>query len=398
MGSARVGFVLTSLRILPPSALAATLLVASPAWAEVRARIPQGWATSRSAPDAVEDMANAAGARVVQRLKTSAIDDFQEGLTVLDVPRPLAPDATRDEVASREALRAWTRRLGGAEAEPAGVEVRGLDDEVSVVVGYVDVGEVRHTMALVPAGTRHGVLVMTTRIAERSLYDSVFDDVVASVSGAEPPLVPFAMGQLRRIAGAAWALVGVLAFLGVGMTADRAGDQRRTGIRAAVVLLGLAVLVTAGATMGLGKHDAALRAAGSDALAAGIELGAYGLVAAVLVFVVGATLGRSRVVQSAPSAGVYATRSTASGATPSPGTKLYDDGGMGIIKVDIPGGRGGASASSSSRRAELSAADMLEQELHGTPPDDEELSAADMLIEELEAKVKGRPPPPRRGE
>lgn len=436
-------------RLAAISLVATLLLPAAVALADVRAQPPQGWVTARRGAEAVEALATTWGARVVQTLHTPVADDFDETLTLLDVPTPLAGDSIADSADARRAVDGFAAALEGAEVVQA---TRVATDEgISIATGEVEVDSTVYHVAIGPSGPRHAVLVLTSTRAERSLYRPVFEQASRELTGLQPTVLPFDVQQLRLFGALGWVLATLAAYLIAIRASDRVGDHSNGSRRAALLLTLLAVLVGVGLGAWLQEEASGLRLVGSDPVSVAVEIGAYGLAGAAFALLAGRLMGRSRVVQSAPSAGVYAAR--AGTVPPVSSSKLYDDGGMSIIQVDLPNqpgqpdngtppepttpvanlapaesGTDGASASSSTAsasaslpsasrsRAELSAADLLLEELEAEsrgvtppprpPPSDpgesglsrEELSAADMLIEELEAKVKGRrrPPPARK--
>ncbi|MGH1345656.1 MAG: hypothetical protein ACRBN8_29090 [Nannocystales bacterium] len=281
------------------SAVLCVLLFALSAQAAVRmADAPAGWEEgSEEAAARADDWADALDGRVDDVFSTRSDDDFSETLALLSLPFAMSPGAELDP---ERALEDAVGSLFESEASSPRL-VEGTED-APIVTGIWTENGVVYQVAVVSAGSGQGAVFLAVRESERSLYAKVFDDAVASIAGAAPPLSPFRIRPWRTGSLVGWLIVLILGWLIVANTAVREDGAAAIGRSVAALCILLAVVAGAVVYMALIDEAAPLRLANLTRSRVALEIAAGGTIAALLAWFLGALRdGTVRRVESAPS-------------------------------------------------------------------------------------------------
>lgn len=322
-------------------AVLCVVLFALSAQAAVRiAGAPSGWDEgSADAAARAEGWAEALGGTVDDVYSTRTEDDFSETLALLALPAAMSPGADLNpEQALEDAVGALF------ESEPASPRLLEGTDDAPIVTGVWTEDGIVYEVAVVSAGPSQGVVLLAVRESERSLYGRIFDEAVASIAGAAPPLSPFQIAPWRTGSLVTWGFVLVIGWLIIGNTAVRQDGAAAVGRSVAVLCVLLAVIGGAVVYMALIDEAGPLRLAKLTRSRVALEVAAGGVMAALVAWFLGALRdGTVRRVESAP-----AGRGTFSGSSartlspnlvpPSRPAVLTDPGhGMGeaeMVKAD----------------------------------------------------------------
>ncbi len=277
------------------------------AQAEVRVdRTPAGWVTPASAEanERAADWASNTGARVMQVFSTRSEDGFSETLAVLALRGPMQADA-RDR--PTEALAAAVGEL--FTTEPLDATWSELDAAATVIKGRWEEDGVSYQVALASAGPSRGLAIVAVRVAETSLYDGVFDDVIDELRGASPSLQAFDVRRWRWGLGIGWVVfVAVAWFITRSRPSgsDGPGSVGRTvGIACTLAAMLGSVVVFAV----LADSGPMLRVARLSRPTIVTEFAVAGLAVAMLAWLYGMIReGSVRRIDSAPTGGTFAER------------------------------------------------------------------------------------------
>lgn len=301
-----------ALRLLVFAAAVGTCLWATDAAAgEITVQAPAGWDVDAQAPREAlreaDEWASTAQLEVTQVASPSDEDAFIENLVVLRDLRPLHPAVLDDEAASLATLADLSSSIFDSSADPESAEFVDSGSSRLFTARWI-VDGVTWDVALAPSSTEHALIVLKTRRADKSLYDDLFDEVVASTQGVEPPIKPFAQATWRWTFLLVWLVLagvahGVSLALGSAYRAHLAASRR-----ASTALIGLAIVVAVIVYLVLGGRAVSLELAGTSAMAVAVETLAGGLAAAGLLILLGRVLGGDEGrVESAPKTGVFST-------------------------------------------------------------------------------------------
>lgn len=284
--------------------------------ASVRLTPPAGWVTSAHADQSALVRANSwserSGLRLLHVLATSDRDDFVETAALLTHDAPLARVELEQASAARDRLSSVVHEMIVSDVAPrtSGFAPVGLHPQPVFVAAY-DVGETTYHAASMPAGSQHVVLLVAYKTGERALYELQFDALLGGVEGVSTPVVPFARKLWRWGTVLGWVLLAALTFLVAMLSADRRGDYRTAGDRAALGMVVLIAAVMSVAWWALDRDESALVASGTSATSVAIEIAIVGAIVAGLMWTLTRLLGREIRIESAPRDGAFSGRSTA---------------------------------------------------------------------------------------
>ncbi len=294
-------------------ALSATAAAAVSVTAVPRGFVEPASAEARARADA---WADAAGGRATQVFSTDDPDGWSETLAVIEVGGALPHDAVTDPEGS---LLAAFGELGRTEP-PRQATIDGDDSGAPPVIrGRFDSddGETWF-VALASGGPTHALVIMAVQTDEASLYASRFDDVVARLDGAAPPVSAFRIARWRIGSASAWLMFAALAWLVIARVRneDDAGERSRwvagSCAFAAVAAFAIAYLL-------LERSADALTLAGFSRGWVATEAALGGIGAAIVSLLVGKIRhAQTRRIQSAPVGGVYGRRLAPPRPTPPP--------------------------------------------------------------------------------
>lgn len=279
-------------------AVLCVVLFALSAQAAVRlGSAPSGWDEgSADAAARADEWAEALGGTVEDVYSTRAEDDFSETLALLSLPIAMSPGA---DLNPEQALENAVGAL--FESEPASPRLLEGTDEAPIVTGAWTEGGIAYEVAVVSAGPSQGVVLLAVRESEQSLYGRIFDEAVAGVAGAAPPLSPFQIAPWRTGSLVVWVFVLVIGWLIIGNTAVRQDGAAAVGRSVAVLCILLAVIAGAIVYMVLIDEAGPLRLAKLTRARVALEVAAGGVMAALVAWFLGALRdGTVRRVESAP--------------------------------------------------------------------------------------------------
>jgi hypothetical protein len=299
--------------------IAVLLLVVGLVAGELRAEsgvgiaTPVGWSTedpgNRARSRVVSWLARRADARVETVLTTGNPDDFAEIIAVIEIAGPY--DESRNEALELE--RAIDRMMPW---DPASVEIATRPGPPLIVTARWTKQPVAYRVALVPAGQSRALVVLATLADETPLYPRAFDDALAGLSGAKAPVPPFDLGRWRMLALLGWILPAAL-LLGVVLWRRPFQIQYAWIGRGFALLFFTASIVAAWIVHGrMAARTDELHTIGISPETLTAETVTYGIAIAIVGWIVGAVLSRrDRPVESAPTSGVFAGRSSTSNSS-----------------------------------------------------------------------------------
>jgi hypothetical protein len=315
--------------------IAVGLALASPGPAAIAT--PRGW-TVDAEPRARARVSSWLGhdARALVVLSPGTIDDFAEALAVIELQGAFDLEVPRAD----ELRRALPARLGTL--DDATVEIDPIDGAPASVRGRGKGGGHVFEAVLVPSGSTRKLVVLEVREGEEALYRGTMDAALAGLTGIAEPMRPFAVAPWRWTAILGW-LVVTAGALAVGLVRRPFGADARAIGRVLALGCLVAALITA-ALVWTPLHDRtlAMQLAGITPGTLALEIAGYGLVAAIVCWLVGAIAGRGEAgwVQSAPRTGVFADKSLSMPRVPivpGPGARLAHPDGAGNLE-DQPHG------------------------------------------------------------
>ncbi len=289
--------------------LSAMLAAPRPAAAAVTIDAPVGWITQDRGPArarALSWIAARPGARLIEVHTPRSTDGFAEVLALVELDGAFDTDAPEGD----ELARAMDGLPGFAIATAQwSAEAKGGVPRLRATWEH---DAIAYRCELVASGTTRTLLVLATLADEALLYGGSFAATSASVRGAQAPMTTFDRGRWRV---RALMIPGVLLAALVGVTLWRRPFGASARVLGQVLAAGLVVLSLFGAwiTLSITADDAdALRRVHLVPGTLAAEVATYGLVAAVLVWVLGIVLARGeRTVASAPRHGAFADRAGA---------------------------------------------------------------------------------------
>jgi hypothetical protein len=290
--------------------LVLALVTSAVVHAAVTMRAPAGWVATtegEASSRARAWFADQPEAKIIRVYTTSGRDAFAETLALVELPG--AFDAARGDAAELD------RAMSGLPGFAAATATWTRDESSSaprLVARWRDT-DIAYRAELVASGESRTLLVGASLASEAVLYDRVFDETSASLEGAESPRTAFDRGAWR-LRVLVTSLIAFAAAVGVAMWRRPFGAGARDIGRVAAVVIVVVSLVGAKLTSSaMDDHADALRLAGVSGGTLAAEAVTWGLLAAILTWVLGVWLGRSDgPVASAPLRGAFADRSSAS--------------------------------------------------------------------------------------
>lgn len=248
-------------------------------------------------------------ARAQTVLTTGSTDDFAEALAVIEIDGPYDEAKTPELELERAIDKLMPYDTGS-------VVITSSAERPTIVTAAWTKGTVAYRVALVPTGNKRALVVLAVLDSELPLYARAFDEAMAGLAGAEAPVRPFDHGRWRMIALASWIVPAALLLALVLW-------RRPFGIQYVWIGRGFALTLFAASLLAaMLVHNRMVPRAGELSMA-GIspetltaETVTYGIATAVVCWIIGAVLSRrDRPVESAPTSGVFAGRSSSSSSS-----------------------------------------------------------------------------------
>lgn len=274
---------------------------------------PMGW-SARDPDDRARErvatwLARRTDARAKTVLTTGSTDDFAEVLAVIEIEGPY-DEARTPELELERAI----DQLMPYDASTA--TLTSTTERPTIVTAAWTKGTVWYRVALVPTGNKRALVVLSVLTSELPLYARAFDDAMAGLTGAEAPVHPFDHGRWRTIALACW-LVPAALLLALALW------RRPFGVRYVWIGRGFALTLFAASVVAamivharMVPRTGELSMAGLSPETLTAETVSYGIATAVACWIIGTVLARrDRPVESAPTSGAFAGRSSSSSSS-----------------------------------------------------------------------------------
>ncbi|HWB78134.1 MAG TPA: hypothetical protein VG755_24385 [Nannocystaceae bacterium] len=274
---------------------------------------PIGWST-RDPDDRARErvstwLARRTDARVKTVLSTGNADDFAEALAVIELDGPY--DETRTPELELE--RALDELIP---YDASTVAISSSGERPTIVTAAWTKGSVAYRVALVPAGNHRALVVLAVLADELPLYARAFDEAMAGLAGAATPVRPFDHGRWRAIA-LVWWLVPAALLLALVLWRRPFGIQYVWIGRGFALTLFAASLVAAKLVHNrMAPRAGELSMAGISPETLTAETVTYGIATGIVCWIIGTVLARrDRPVESAPTSGAFAGRSSSSSSS-----------------------------------------------------------------------------------